>query len=315
MDVSVIIPTLNEEAHIEGLIKKIMTTNDCDVEVFVCDAGSTDNTLFKVEQLGYKNVHLVNNPRKYVSYAFNDTFLKTKGKYIALLGAHADYPEHYFDSAIKYLESECDVVGGPLNQLGKGDNGKAIAVAMSHKFGVGGTEFRTEQRKMYVDSVAFAVYKRTIFESIGLLDEQLVRNQDDELHYRMNANGYKILMVPEMRSSYFVRNSLSKLFSQYFQYGLYKPLVFAKVKSGIRIRHIVPTFFVLYLTTLPISLYLNLMFITPLILYIVAAIFFSSQSDVKRKDMVCSAFLVLHLSYGAGFLLGLPSFFKYKKHA
>lgn len=315
MDVSVIIPTLNEEAHIGGLVEKIIKTNRCAVEVFVCDAGSTDNTIGKVEQLGYPNVHVVHNTRKYVSYAFNDTFPKTKGKYIALLGAHAEYPEHYLDFALKYLESECDVVGGPLNQLGKGDVGKAIAVAMSHKFGVGGTEFRTEQKKMYVDSVAFAVYKRTIFEHIGLLDEQLVRNQDDELHYRMNANGYKILMVPEMRCSYFVRNSLNKLFSQYFQYGLYKPLVFAKVKSGIRIRHIIPTLFVFYLAILPIALYLNLLLGVPLLIYFVAAISFSLQSDVKRKDIVFTAFLFLHISYGAGFLLGLPSFLKYKNHA
>ncbi|MDZ7648838.1 MAG: hypothetical protein U5K54_17615 [Cytophagales bacterium] len=119
-------------------------------------------------------------------------------------------------------------VGGPLIQKGKSEKGKAIAHAMSSKLGVGDTEFRTDSKKQYVDSVAFAMYKREIFDSIGVMDEQLIRNQDDELHYRMNAAGYRILMVPEMQCVYYVRETLRGLFKQYFQYGLFKPFTFSK---------------------------------------------------------------------------------------
>lgn len=315
IDVSIIIPTLNEEKYIGELVRKIVNENNCAIEIFVCDAGSTDNTKQIVNNLKLDNIFLVNNKRKYVSFAFNDTFPLTKGKYIALLGAHAIYPPHYFDNAIKYLKSECDVVGGPLIQLGKNTHGQAIASAMSSKFGVGGTEFRTERKKMFVDSVAFAVYKKEIFNQIGLLDEDLVRNQDDELHYRMNAHKYKILMVPEMECSYFVRDSLTKLFNQYFQYGYYKPLVFAKVKSSIRFRHIIPTLFVGYLILMPLLIWLSILFMIPALLYITLAFIMAIKSKTTNKLMVVLAFLSLHLSYGIGFILGAPAYLKYKKNA
>lgn len=314
MDISIIIPVLNEEKHIEELLTSVYTANDCSIEVFVCDAGSTDQTISILKNLRFPNLHIEHNPQKFVSFAFNNTFPKTKGKYIALLGAHAYYPKHYFDHAIHYLQTECDVVGGPLIQLGKTTSGKAIALAMSSKFGVGGTEFRTEKKKMLVDSVAFAVYKREIFEHIGLLDETLLRNQDDELHYRMNAHGYKLLMVPEMECSYYVRDSYSALFNQYFQYGLYKPLVFAKVKSGIRLRHVIPSLFVAYLVSIPL---LWLLFggvaIVPLCVYFSLAIIMAARTSSSFGSItnMVAAFITLHLSYGIGFLLGLPKYFRY----
>lgn len=311
IDVSIIIPTLNEEKYINDLIINILNGNNCSFEVFVCDAGSTDKTRQIITNLHYENVYLVDNPRKYVSSAFNDIFPKTKGKFIALLGAHANYPPHYFDHAIEYLNTECDVVGGPLIQLGKNTSGIAIACAMSSKFGVGGTEFRTERKKMFVDSVAFAVYKRDIFTKIGLLDEDLIRNQDDELHYRMNANNYKILMVPEMECSYFVRDSFTELFKQYYQYGYYKPMVFAKVKSGVRIRHLIPSLFVCYLILMPALMLLNSIFLMPILFYLILAILFGIKSNTSNKLMVIFAFVTLHISYGFGFLLGIPFFFKH----
>lgn len=311
IEISVIIPTLNEEKYIGHLISKLIGTNTCEIEIFVCDAGSKDNTRKIVTDFNHPNVHLIDNKKKFVSYAFNDTFPLTKGKYIALLGAHASYPEHYFDNALTYLKTECDVVGGPLIQLGKTPAGNAIAKAMSSKFGVGGTEFRTEKKKMFVDSVAFAVYKREIFERIGLLDTELVRNQDDELHYRINAHQYKILMVPEMECSYYVRDSLKKLFSQYFQYGYYKPLVFAKVKSGIRIRHIIPSGFVLYLIVLPLLSYWSYLFWAPLVLYVSLGFILALKLYSQKPITVFTAFLYLHFSYGLGFLLGLKNYVTY----
>ncbi|MBK5283791.1 MAG: glycosyltransferase family 2 protein, partial [Bacteroidia bacterium] len=209
--------------------------------------------------------------------------------------------------AVHYLSTnECDVVGGPLKQEGKTTTGKAIAFCMSTKFGVGDTEFRTSNEKRIVQSVAFAVYKREIFEKVGLLDEQLVRNQDDELHYRINKFGYRIMMVPEMKCTYFVRESLIKLAIQYFQYGLYKPLVFKKVKSGFRARHFVPSLFVLYLLFTPLAFYFPL-FIIPAILYFAADIFFSfnSKNSIAIKFNALLVYPVLHLAYGTGFLVGL----------
>jgi glycosyltransferase involved in cell wall biosynthesis len=307
--ISIICPVLNESAYVNLLTEKFLHNDGVEKEVFFLEAGSSDNTGEKLIELKkqYANIHIVDNPQKFVSFGFNQAFPLTSGKYIAFLGAHADYPETFFKDAVKYLESgACDVVGGPLKQLGKTDTGSAIAYCMSHKFGVGGTEFRTSTEKQYVQSVAFAVYKREVFEKTGLLDEELLRNQDDELHYRLNQQGYKILMVPEMQCTYYVRGSIGGLFSQYFQYGNFKPLVLKKVKSGIRLRHIIPSCFVAYFLLLPLAFYC-FWWLIPLALYLAFDFVFSFLNSLSFSQKLKSIliFPVLHFSYGSGFILGL----------
>ncbi|MGZ3864633.1 MAG: glycosyltransferase family 2 protein [Bacteroidia bacterium] len=307
--VSIICPVLNESAYVDTLVKKFLHSDGIGKEVFFLEAGSTDDTKAKLLELQkqHSNIYIVDNPQKYVSFGFNKAFPLTNGKYIAFLGAHADYPDTFFSNAVKYLESgECDAVGGPLKQSGKTDTGKAIAYCMSNKFGVGGTEFRTSTQKQYVQSVAFAVYKKEVFEKAGLLDEELLRNQDDELHYRLNEHGFRILMVPEMQCAYFVRSSISRLFSQYFQYGLFKPLVLKKVRSGVRIRHLIPACFVAYFLSLPIAA-IYLWWLVPMALYLFCNFVFSffNELPLSQKLKAFVVFPMLHISYGSGFILGL----------
>jgi len=307
---SIVCPVLNEEGHIGKVIEDFLAYCPQPSELFIADGGSVDRTR---EVVGrwlriHHNIFLVENPDKYVSHAFNRCFEISKGKYLALLGAHSEYSPMFFKSALANLESsKCDAVGGPLIHTAKTATGKAIAYGMSTKFGVGGTEFRTSSARQYVDSVAFAFYRREVFEKIGLFDEQLIRNQDDEFHYRMNAAGLKILMVPEMQCNYFVRETIAGLFRQYYQYGLFKPLVLKKVNSGVRLRHLVPAFFVIYLIgILPLFIVAGWVALLPLLLYFVLALYFCDRTQ-SRTAMLRSFFVfpVLHVSYGFGFLVGL----------
>jgi succinoglycan biosynthesis protein ExoA len=312
IDISVLIPVLNERNHIDALLAGLIHENQsCSIDFFLIDGGSTDGTLEKIEEWQKQNagIYLINNPERYANFAFNAAYPHTKGKYLAFIGAHAEYPNDFLKTGKQYLDAnECDLVGGPLIQKGKSEKGKAIAYAMSSKMGVGDTEFRTDSKKQYVDSVAFAMYKREIFDAIGIMDEQLIRNQDDELHYRMNAAGYRILMVPEMKCVYYVRETLKGLSKQYFQYGLFKPLVLRKVKSGIRLRHIVPTCFVLYLMwILFLWQYVGVVSLVPLFLYVLLILYvaFSSKMRIGTRLFMCTVFPTLHISYGVGFFLGL----------
>jgi GT2 family glycosyltransferase len=314
-EISVLIPVLNEEPYLDDLLSNLINEENLDLcEFFLIDGGSTDGTIEKIKewQKKFSFVHEVNNTQKYANLGFNKALPLTKGRYIAFLGAHAGYPQQFLNTSKKYLDSNvCDAVGGPLLQKAKSIKGLAIAYAMSSRFGVGDTEFRTSSNKRYVDSVAFAVYKREVFDKIGLLDEQLIRNQDDEFHYRMNAAGYKILMVPEMQCTYYVRETLSGLFKQYFQYGLFKPLVLKKVKSGIRLRHLIPALFVLYLLLLwPAYILMGWIACMPLFLYLLLDLFFALHAPVfPQKVISILVFPILHLSYGIGFLIGIRKLF------
>ncbi len=308
--VSVIVPVLNEARFIESMVTSILSKGYISKEILLVDGGSTDQSKQVIESLilNYPEVVYIENKHKFVSHGFNRAFPISSGKYIAFLGAHALYPDNFFDLAVHLLSTEvCDAVGGPLNQIGRTERGKAIAYSMSHPIGVGNTEFRTLRKKMYVDSLAFAVYKREVFEKIGLLDTDLIRNQDDEFHYRMNASGMKILMVPELECTYYVRDSFTLLFKQYYEYGLYKPLVIKKVKEGMRLRHLIPSVFVLYLLSLPVLLFVSLWFQLPLLIYFLMMLTPSVKykRPLLEKGYVLFALFTLHISYGLGFLRGL----------
>jgi glycosyltransferase involved in cell wall biosynthesis len=313
MNISAIVPTLNEARYIGGIIEVFLKNAPQPSEIFVVDGGSTDGTQQVVNDLKakYSNVHWVSNPKRYVSPGFNACFPQTSGKYVCLLGAHARYDDAYFTTCFNALEAgEADVAGGFLLQEGQGAFGQALAFAMSSKAGVGNTEFRTIRKRMLVDSVAFAVYRRTIFETTGLLDESLVRNQDDELHYRINAHGFKILMIPDVTSTYQVRSTPQALWRQYFDYGYYKPLVIQKVKGSVRLRHLIPALFVLYLFSLPLAF-----FWWPWALPIAAYLVLIGAVSGKGVDSLKSflnrilAFVTLHTSYGAGFIKGIFKFY------
>jgi glycosyltransferase involved in cell wall biosynthesis len=314
MKLSIIVPTYNEINHIENLINSINNLDIDEKEIFIVDGGSNDGTVKKLIELKekYHNLYIVDNPDKYVSHGFNKAYSLTKGEYISLVGAHAFYPKNYFTKCIAEIElNSCDTAGGILKQTGIGLTGKAIAFAMSLKFGVGNTAFRTQKKRMYVDSVAFAVYKRSIFEKVGLLDQDLIRNQDDEFHYRINASGFKILMLPELEVIYYVRESLWKLFSQYFQYGFYKPLVLKKVSSAIKLRHVIPSFYIFYLFSLPIC-FKYIFWMIPLFCYIISVLYFSFKTNTSAiiRLYMLTVFPVLHIAYGLGFILGLKLIFK-----
>lgn len=307
---TVCFPVLNEVRFIDSLIQSVIGTFPIEKEIVLIDGGSTDGTLEKIRswQNKYANILLVHNEAKYVSNGFNLAYAKTNSEYIALMGAHAEYPDSYFQKGLAILRSgEADAVGGPLVQKGKSAKSRIIAFCMSSKFGVGDTEFRTSKKRSYVDSVAMAIYNRKVFDTVGLFDESLIRNQDDEFHYRLNHHGFRILMEPEMECVYFVRDDLAGLWQQYFYYGFYKPMVLKKIKSAIRLRHLVPAAFVVYLVSLPLLLYIHWSFIIPLALYFIMAMYILSASFSKIKDIFFGilSFLTLHMAYGTGFCKGI----------
>jgi succinoglycan biosynthesis protein ExoA len=309
MELSIICPALNEIRFIDRLINSLCAPDGVEKEILLVDGGSTDGTREKIEMRmrEFPFLKLIDNPGRTSTHAFNIAYPVSKGDFIAFVGAHAEYSPKYFKTAVLCLKNnEADVAGGFLEQRGKTKTGEAIALVMSSKAGVGNTEFRTMKKKMYVDSVAFAVYRRDVIEKAGLMNESLPVNQDDEFHYRINSLGFRILMLPDISAIYYVRDSKIALWKQYFKYGLYKPAVLSGTKRSIRVRHIIPALFTLYILSLPVA-FLYSWWLLPLILYVFiivsVAVGFRKSFEITLRTL--PVFPVLHLSYGLGFIAGM----------
>lgn len=259
------------------------------------------------------SVYLLDNPRKYVPYALNMAIPKCKGDFIIRLDAHTNYSLDYLEKILQVFRTQdADIVGGPMRAIGVTPFQKAVAFATATKFGVGNSHFHFVNFKGYTDSVYLGAWKKEIFEVLGLFDERLIRNQDDEFHYRARNAGLKIFQDPSIASYYYPRDSWKKLFNQYYQYGLYKPLVLQKIKSQIKLRHIVPSLFVLYFLVMPIAILVSPFTAIPLVLYGLLLLGFSFFNNLSwtAKFNCLLVYPTLHFAYGFGFIVGLKKLIK-----
>jgi glycosyltransferase involved in cell wall biosynthesis len=307
--ITILCPTYNEENHISEILRFFVESSPSEKELLVIDGGSTDKTVSIVMEWyqKYDNIKLLNNPFKYVPYALNIGIKNSDGDPIIRLDAHTEYAEDYFEQIIKtFNETGADIVGGPMNAVGKTNFQAAVAQATSNVFGVGDSKIHKGKYKGESDHVYLGAWRRRLFNEIGYFDERLKRNQDDEFHYRARSLGKKIYLNPEIKSFYYPRNSIKKLIKQYFQYGLFKPVVLGKIKSEIKLRHLIPSLFTIYILLLPLA-FLSKFYLLPLFVYIFIDIYFSIRAKCNIKIVINSSLIypVLHLSYGFGFLTGL----------
>ena len=320
--ISFILPIRNEKSFINKTLQSIFSqTIDEDFEIIVADGNSSDGTreILKNLQINNPNIILIDNPEKIVSTGFNRALNESKGDIIIRVDGHCEIAPDYIQKCLKCLEKiNADCVGGATEHVASGLVGKAIKIAQSSFFGVGGVSFRKNVEKgQYVDTLAFGAYKREVFDKLGGYDEELVRNQDDEFNFRMIQNDGKIWLDPSIKSTYTQRNSFMGLFKQYFQYGFYKIRVMQKRRGIASWRHVVPGLFVLTLLV-GLSIFLftgnNIPILSLCIPYLSFSLFTTIFELIKTPSNLISVmilpvtFFILHISYGLGFLTGLIYF-------
>ena len=322
--VTVIVPERNEEKFISRCLESILHQDygNQNFEVIVVDGLSTDKTgaIIRGLQREHGNLHLLDNPRRIVPTALNLGLQRAQGEIIIRVDGHATIAPDYITRCVEMLEAtKADCVGGPINSISEDAGGRAIALAMSSKFGVGNSRFRVaDGYEGYVDTLAFGAYKRSVFERIGFFDEELVRCQDDEFNYRLIKNGGKIFMTPKISSCYFPRTNLKKLWRQYYEYGMWKIRVLQKHSSVMQPRQFVPPLFVLALSLLAVfSLFafpVRVALAGMLALYAITAsscaLSLWASNENCAFPVLLAAFPILHISYGSGFLVGLLKFRK-----
>jgi len=324
--ISIIIPILNEEKYIKNCLDSIIDSDfdKNNMEVLLVDGGSEDKTIkiIKEYQKKYPFFKLLYNPKKIVPSAMNIGIKEAKGEYIIRLDAHSYYPKDYFSKLIFWHRKlDAHNVGGVVitEVKNKTLTSNAIKNVLSDKFGVG-SAFRSGVSEIKeVDTVPFGCYKREVFDKIGLYDERLVRNQDIELNKRLKRNGGKIYLIPEIKCTYFARETYKELAKNNFNNGLWNILTafYTKTLNSLSFRHFVPLIFVLFLILSFILGFFNKVFF-----YIFFIIFFSYLSIISirsfqiKKDTTffhqLLAYLVLHFSYGVGSLVGVYKILRIK---
>ena len=315
--VSVIVPCRNEEDHIEEGVRSILAQDSPKggFELIVVDGMSNDGTRAILERLVLEDTRLrvLDNPAGFTPHAMNAGIREAKGNFIAIMGAHTHYSKQYILTCVELFDEHPEVwcTGGPIDSQGKSLFGRAVAVAMSHPIGVGNAKHRFSDFEGYAEGACFPVFRREVFEQIGLYDENLVRNQDDELNLRLALKGGKVYLSPRAKCMYYVREKPMRLFWQYFYYGYYRVAVLRKHKLPASLRQLAPVAF------FPLSVMLLVgcwvlpfswagLGCVPFIGYTLVLITAGMWIAIKKRSLVGIVFpfaaLIMHSSYALGFL-------------
>lgn len=328
--VSVILPVRNEESFIEKSLASLLhqSVGADRLEILLVDGMSEDKTrILASAMLSTHPNHswkILDNPGRTAPCAMNIGLRAATGTYVARLDGHSELEETYIEKAIDLLGQHPRAAGvaGRLETIGEGHKAAAIAAAMSSGFGVGGADFRLRGEPgslVEADTVAFPVYRREALEENGYFDESLVRNQDDEYNFRLRKNGWKLLLAADLKILYYSRAAFRKLWSQYYEYGLFKVRVLQKHPRQMSPRHFAPFLFVLAVLS---SLALLPLSPVPLLLLggvwglgaAAAALKLAAREKWSLADSLCRvpllpwAFFLLHAAYGTGFAAGLLRF-------
>lgn len=320
--ISAIIPCRNEEHYIRPCLDSIIA---CDypkdrLEILVVDGMSDDKSRLIVEGYTrqYPYIRLLNNVKRTLAAAWNLGIKNGKGEVIISVNAHATIDPKFLSQCVYFLQKyDADCVGPVIVTHPQDDTllGRAIAMAMSHPFGVGNSRFRIGTKEpRWVDTVHCGAYRREVFERVGVFNEELVRSQDIELHLRLRRAGGRILLVPEMAIHYFTRSNPSGFIKYGFLNGFWvtNPYQFGTVVA--QARHLIPMIFVLYTVSSAVLSFwwpvLRFLLMLVLTVYGAIALTVSVKTALKKRDVrfaivLPAVFLTYHGTYGIGSLIGL----------
>lgn len=328
--ISIVISCRNEEKCIGKCFDSILS-NDYPkdrLEVLAIDGQSEDKTRDII--LNYTQKHqfikLLHNPQKITPVAMNFGIKNAIGDIIILVNAHSMLDKKFLKYSVEYLEkTNADAVGGMLSTINENNSliSEAIPLAVDSIFGSGGRRYRSRTTAGYVnDTLPYCAYPKTTFDKYGYIDEELIRDQDEEFNYRIQKKGGKIFFTPQIKSYLWVRGSLNKVWKQHFQYGYFKPLVSQKVGATLTWRQLIPGIFVGSLIATGITSFVSqkilLILLTITCLYLLVNVIFSTliamQKGWKNFFALPIIFTTLHFSYGLGYLKGIGAFLILKIH-
>lgn len=323
-NISVIIPCRNEQEFIGKCLDSVVTNGypSEKMEVLVVDGNSEDNTRTIIEEYmrSHKFIRLLENPEMVTPKALNIGIKKASGDIIFRIDAHAEIQTGYLANCVRYLQKyNADNVGGVLAIKSRHNSlvAKAIALTFSHPFGSGNAYYKTGTSKVpqEADTVPFGCYRKDVFERIGLFNESLKRSQDMEFNTRLRKAGGRIILVPGICSTYYVRSDLASYFMHNFQDGLWAIYPYIYIDSALRVRHFIPALFVgsLFASGLIGIIWRPFRYLLAAIAvaYSIFAGLFSMQiarenEDAKLMPLCAISFITRHFGYGLGSLCAIP---------
>ena len=327
MKVSIIITARNEEKYLPMLFEDILnqTYPLQNIEVVLMDSNSTDNTRKLMEEFKNNNeslsVQIVTNERQIQAAGFNEGVKHATGDVVLKIDAHSRIPQDFVQKNVNEIIAGAFVCGGnrPTVVDSDDDFSKTLHIVEESALGSSIANYRKSNVKRKVNSIFHGMYRKEVFEKVGLADERLLRTEDNEFHYRVRKAGYDIIFNPEIESYQYIRPTFTKMIQQKFANGYWIGLTSHICRDCLSLFHFGPGVFVA--TLLILMMFTPISFI-PLLtvfgLYILAVLGLSIFEISKQKYnhtllLIPFIMIAVHFAYGIGTIRGWIFVFEFKK--
>jgi len=307
--VSVILPVLNEESHLEAAVSSILSQKYLgSIEVILALGPSRDRTYEVASQLSQRDsrVVIVDNPSGRTAAGLNLALKASRNPVVVRVDGHAQIPEDYLALVVEILNETGAVnVGGVMAAIGTTAFERAVAGAMRSPLGVGTSRFHTGGKAGEVDTVYLGAFRREALIAVGGFDERFTRAQDWELNFRLRENGGLIYFDPRLHVTYRPRSNVKALAKQYFEYGRWRRVVSRRHSGTINLRYLAPPVALIgFASSLLLGLALSSIFYLPASMYLafVALASLRIASSVTEFLLLLIVIPTMHFSWGAGFI-------------
>lgn len=327
MKVSIIITARNEEKYLPMLFEDILnqTFQLQNIEVVLMDSNSTDNTRLVMEEFKKNNetlsVQIVTNERQIQAAGFNEGVKHATGDVVLKIDAHSRIPADFVQKNVDEILAGAYVCGGnrPTVVDSADDFSKTLHIVEESALGSSIANYRKSDVKRKVNSIFHGMYRKEVFDKVGLADERLLRTEDNEFHYRVRKAGYDIIFNPEIESYQYIRPTFTKMIQQKFANGYWIGLTSHVCRDCLSLFHFGPGVFV---ATLLVLMMLTLVSFVPLLtvvfLYLLAVLGLSIFEISKQKFnptllLIPFIMIAIHFAYGVGTIKGWIFGFEFKK--
>lgn len=288
------------------------------IEVVLVDSVSTDKTKCIMQEFADNNdflrVLVKNNPGHTLPCGWNVALNNLKGDIVLRVDAHTSIPKDFISKNVRCIGDGKNICGGRVVSLQMEKNSwqDLLLSAENSMFGGSFALFRRSEKARYTSTLAFAAYRKEVFDKVGYYNENLARTEDNEMHYRMRQAGYKFYLDPTIISYRFSRSSLKKLSKQKYMNGYWIGLTMGVCPKCFSLFHFVPLLFIVAILISIVLGFCGYMIWTVLLwsTYGVTNLLMSMFAIIKDKINIYSLllpfiFFLLHISYGVGTLVGL----------
>jgi succinoglycan biosynthesis protein ExoA len=313
--VTVIMPVLNEESHLEASVQSILDQGYAgELEIILALGPSHDKTNEVAASIAKRvpTLRFIDNPRGLTTIGLNAAIKLAKHNYIVRVDAHSELAPGYISDGIRILlEVGADQLGGIMDAKGKSAFQKAVAWAYKSRFGIGGASYHVGGEAGEAESAYLGIFKKSALERVGGYDEAIIRGEDWDLAQRIKKTGGLVWFSPELRVTYWPRGRFSNLVKQFYSTGIWRGDLTRRDIGGASKRYFAPPVLVVALTAGLIWLaFGRIIGILPWAGYsagILALAVTAKGLSLKSRIALVIVLPTMHLSWGVGFIKGFAN--------